>query len=246
MPEDPLVDHAESVVQAEGIRVPVGLDGCKRGAWVAAMPGPRFEIITDLQPLLREAAAGSVRVVLDVPIGLAAAGRLCDTDARQRLGPRRSSVFTPPCRQALAATSQPEASRLNRAATGKGIGAQAFGILPRIAAVDLLMSPDLQASVHEGHPEVSFAVLAGRYLAFNKKCPDGENERLAILAAAGLRFDPAAERRRLGCSWMERDDLVDAAAMLLTAMRIERGVAVRLPESGQYRDDRGLLMEMWA
>jgi predicted RNase H-like nuclease len=224
----------------------IGLDGCKSGAWVAARPGPTFEIIHDLQPFLDRAAKGELRVVLDVPIGLIAAGRLCDAEARKRIGPRRSSVFTPPCREALVATSHSEASRLNRAASGKGIAAQAFGILSRIAAVDRLMTPDLQAHVHEGHPEVTFCVVAGRCLTYPKKRREGEQERLAILAAAGLAFDPSAERHRLGRGWMERDDVIDAAVMLLTAMRIEKGAAVRLPGAVEQRDERGLLAEMWA
>lgn len=213
---------------------------------MAARPGPVFEIVTDLQPLLARAAAGDVRIVLDVPIGLVAGGRACDVQARTVIGPRRSSVFSPPCREALVATCQPEASLLNRAVNGKGIGAQAFGILSRIATVDRLMTADLQTRVHEGHPEVSFAIAAGRHLAFNKKSSEGEQERREILAQAGLRFDPIAHRQRLGCRWMKRDDLIDAAVMLVTALRIEAGLALRLPDGFEQRDERGLIAEMWA
>jgi hypothetical protein len=41
----------------------MGLDGCKNGAWVAARPGPTFEIISDLQPLLDAAARGTARLI---------------------------------------------------------------------------------------------------------------------------------------------------------------------------------------
>lgn len=122
---------------------------------------------------------------------------------------------------------------------GKSIGAQGFGILPRVAAVDALMTPALQAHVHEGHPELTFATIAGRFLAHPKTRKEGIAERMAILADAGLQFDPIAERKRLGCSWMEVDDVIDAAAMLLTGMRIEAGRAVRVPATEQ-RDGRGL------
>ena len=223
----------------------VGLDGCKHGAWIAAHPGPTFEIIEDLRPLLQNAARGELRIVLDVPIGLIATGRKCDAEARKRIGVRRNSVFTPPCLEALVATSHTEASRLNRAESGKGIAAQAFGILRRIAAVDELMTPRLQSHIHERHPEVSFCVIGGRCLAHPKKRPEGEVERLKILAKNGLTFDPAAERLRLGRRRMERDGLIDAAVMLLTALRIESGMAARLPTVEQH-DSRGLLAEMWA
>jgi predicted RNase H-like nuclease len=147
----------------------LGLDGCKKGAWVAARPGPHFEIVLDLAPLLAAAESGQLRIVLDVPIGLCAAGRSCDAEARRLLGRRASSVFTPPCRAALCATSQADASRLNLAAGGKGIGCQGFGILSRIATVDALMRPELQRRVHEGHPEVSFAVVRGAPMEHAKR-----------------------------------------------------------------------------
>ncbi len=75
-------------------------------------------------------------MVLDVPIGLVDEGRICDREARTRIGPRRSSVFNAACRQALVATSQKEASRISMGVCGKGIGAQGFAILPRITDVD--------------------------------------------------------------------------------------------------------------
>jgi predicted RNase H-like nuclease len=185
-------------------------------------------------------------MVLDVPIGLSASGRRCDADARRLLKRRSSSVFTPPCRAAFSARTQAEASRLNIAAGGKGIGCQGFGILGRIAAVDRLMRPDLQEHVHEGHPEVSFAVIRGAPMKHPKKARDGERERLAVLATAGVRFSPDGVRAELGRSLVSRDDIIDAAVMLLAATRIEEGRAARLPSDVQERDERGLLMEMWA
>jgi hypothetical protein len=43
-----------------------------------------------------------------------------------------------------------------------------------------------------------------------------------------------------------QDDIIDAAVMLVTAMRLEAGEAARLPKGSEQRDERGLLMEMWA
>jgi predicted RNase H-like nuclease len=45
---------------------------------------------------------------------------------------------------------------------------------------------------------------------------------------------------------VSRDDIIDAAVMLLTAMRIEEGRPRRLPVDIEERNERGLLMEMWA
>jgi predicted RNase H-like nuclease len=224
----------------------IGLDGCRHGKWVAARLGPIFEIVEDLRPLLAGAAAGSVRLVIDVPIGLIANGRKCDAEARALLRQRRSSVFTPPSRAALSARTRLEASRVNFAVCGKKIGCQTFGILPRFQEVDQLVAPELQRYVHEGHPEVSFAVVSGMPMRFRKDTKEGEAERRAVLAAAGLRFDPQEVRQGLGCGITARDDIVDAAIMLVTAMRVEEGAAHRLPEDVRERDARGLLAEMWA
>lgn len=228
------------------VRELIGLDGCRHGKWVAARLGPIFEIVEDLRPLLAAAASGNVRLVIDVPIGLIAKGRKCDAEARAMLQQRRSSVFTPPSRSALCASTRLEASRLNVAACGKKIGCQTFGILPRIREVDHLIAPELQPHVHEGHPEVSFAVASGLPMRFRKHTAEGEAERRTVLAAAGLRFDPQEVRQRLGRGNTARDDIVDAAIMLVTAMRVEDGAAHRLPKGAHERDERGLLAEIWA
>jgi predicted RNase H-like nuclease len=224
----------------------LGLDGCKNGAWVAAWPGPRFEVTHDLSRLMRLAGQRKVCMVLDVPIGLIGAGRRCDAEARALLKRRHSSVFTPPSRAALAGATREDASRLNHAACGMKVGCQAFGILPRIAAVDSLMHPDLQECVRESHPEVSFAIISGSPMRYAKRHQEGKKERLAVLARLGLQFDMDAVRGQLGRSLVAGDDVIDAAIMLATAMRIMEKTARRLPAELQERDERGLLAEMWA
>jgi predicted RNase H-like nuclease len=219
-------DHMVSGANSRMDRQLLGLDGCKQGAWVAASGGPEFRISHALEPLLAAACAGELRMVLDVPIGLCASGRRCDREARALLKRRCSGVFTPPCREPLVGRDRLEASQLNFAASGKKIGSQAFGILPRIAAVDRLMQPELQECAHEGHPEVSFATIGGSRMAFAKRNPEGERERLAVLARAGLTFDPKEVRRQLERGLVARDDVIAAAVMLLTAMRIEAGRAL--------------------
>ena len=93
------------------------------------------------------------------------------------------------------------------------------------------MSPRLQASVQEAHPEVTFAVLNGRPLDHKKKSREGEAERFELLRRAGVAFDVDAERLRLGRGTVRRDDLVDAAACLVTAWRIRNGKERILPDS---------------
>jgi predicted RNase H-like nuclease len=230
-----------------------GLDGCQHNAWVLAESDAefraiRFRVETDLSILFRAAASGDAVVVLDVPIGLSHQPRRCDEAARELLRHRHVCVFTPPCREALAAPSYEEAIAANRLhCNGAAISRQAFNIRERIKAVDNLIAPDQQERIKEGHPEVVFAALNGGLpLKHGKDAAEGISERMTLLAMAGVpHFDPAEERARLGRGQVALDDIVDAAAMLLTARHVAAETAERLPIGDAKRDERGLLMEMW-
>jgi predicted RNase H-like nuclease len=60
-----------------------------------------------------------------------------------------------------------DAAARSKAASGKSLSRQAFGLLPRIGEVDELMTPDRQRHLVEIHPEVCFTVLAG-----SPECPE--------------------------------------------------------------------------
>ena len=152
----------------------VGLDSCRRG-WVAliqiGLNGPvtaRFLATLDGLGMLTPCVAA-----IDIPIGLTDAGpRRCDMLARAELGrPRGSSVFPAPVRVALAADSHAEACRLHRAADGRGLSAQTWGIVPKIREADEFCRarPGAQAWLRESHPELAFARIAGRPMRYNKK-----------------------------------------------------------------------------
>lgn len=232
----------------------VGIDGC-RGGWVVAtadgsLESVAFAVVKELDGIFHEVAAGGMVVAIDNPIGLPEAGdRACDRAARRRLGfPRGSSVFPAPCRAAAAAADYSSACLLNARACGRKLSRQTYNILPKILAVDRLITPALQSNIRECHPELVFAVLAGngRGLANAKKTPAGEAERLARLGRVLPRLDLTAIRASLGTAGVTRDDIVDAAACLVTALRIAAGVAIVLPESDIPTDDRALRMEIVA
>lgn len=231
----------------------IGIDGC-RGGWVVAVldaPGAavRFALVEHLDDVLRVARVGRATVVIDVPIGLPDTGsRLCDLQARSLLGPRlAASVFPAPCRAALRGVDDyVHASRLNKHASGRRLSRQAFALLPRIVHVDRRLAPGLQRRVREGHPEVIFRLLAGRALAHPKRTPLGQRERLGLLLAAGLRFEPLEVRARLGPRQAAVDDILDAAACALAAWRVAEGRALALPVAVTERDARGLRMEIVA
>jgi predicted RNase H-like nuclease len=219
----------------------VGIDGSKRG-WIAAYDNGtqiRLEEHATLDGLIAD--PWITVAVVDIPIGLPERGpRQADLMARKLLGgPRASSVFPAPVRAVLGADTRLEASRIWQSVDGRRCGAQTFAIVSRIRDVDLLMSPQLQQKIVEGHPEVSFAMMNGRRgLAHEKSRAAGKSERLNLLAAA---FKPSdLSVMPLGPLSI---DAADAVAMLWTARRIANGLAEWMPAMPQV-DSRGLRQEI--
>jgi predicted RNase H-like nuclease len=230
-----------------------GVDGCRAG-WLMvrlalpASPCQRLQVSlhTHFDEVLT-AAAEAVCLAVDMPIGLLdqpqAGGRHCDRLARRLLGRRASSVFNPPSRVCLDATSYDQVRTY-------GVSRQAFGILPKIRAVDAVMTPALQQRVCEAHPELAFRSLHGTPMQGNKKTPAGYAERLQALQSIPLApFQQAAVSHFLDQTpykrtQVARDDYLDATVLVWTAYRIARGQAYRLPEHPPS-DRRALRMEIW-
>jgi predicted RNase H-like nuclease len=184
---------------------------------------------------LREALTEDVEVVaIDIPIGLPRLGetRPCDAAARKWLGPRRSSVFSAPPRELLGCRSYAEALARSRELTGRGISAQAYGIYPRIAAVDEVVAPADQRRLVEGHPEIGFMLLAGDL--GSKHHAAGRQAREAALRAVLPPFDLRDKPRGVAV-----DDALDALACAWIARRWCAGTAILLPPQ-PIQDDRGL------
>lgn len=231
-----------------------GIDGCKAGWLIATsdddLASLQFQIVGDLTAFLDGLDEGNARVVIDVPIGLSPdSPRMCDLAARRYLGkPRNSSVFPAPCRATLAAGTYQQACDLNSQASGRKVSKQLFNLLDKIREIDSLVTRDRQHWFREAHPELIFAVLGGnkRGLTHNKKTPEGEQERLAILRRHTPHFDAREVRSQLGLEATARDDIIDAVACLVTARRLLSGEAMILPTGAVPLDARGLRMEMVA
>lgn len=206
----------------------VGVDAA-RGGWVAAvLADGRLRL--SLHETVAEvvALAGDAPVAIDMPIGLLerVEPRPREREARALLGPRASTVFTPPSRPALAAATYAEAR--TSVAGAASLSAQAFGLAPRIRETDRLLHerPDLRERLVECHPELAFRGLAGDRVLPDKKSVAGHAERVRALlprlpdlldALAGF----AAPRRAA-----EPADALDACGVLVTALRVARGEAV--------------------
>jgi len=229
-----------------------GVDGC-RGGWIAVL-APLSGGLAEarLHRTFAEVLETEARIIaIDVPIGLPEraikGGRQACNEARSRLGARQSSVFSVPARSVLKARSYEDACAINleNSDPPRKIAKQTFNILARIAEVDALMTPALQARVFECHPELAFwAMNRERPLIQPKKVKsrpyeEGMQLRRHLLAKAGLEI-PEPPAPVAGINFGE-DDLLDACACAVTARRIAAGAARRLPADPPC-DARGLYM----
>ena len=217
----------------------LGVDGCP-GGWVAAQVDDNG--LTWWSGSFAELLALDAAVVgVDIPIGLPPGPhrRAADLQARQLLGAQRSSVFFCPPRAALGATTQPDATRLSRAAGSTGVSIQTFSILGKVAEVDDLLRSDAEAArrVVEVHPEVSFRRMALSALLPPKRTPAGRAARMSLLRRwlPGLRLPASLPGRA------RADDCLDALAAAWSARRWECGTAEVL---GDERDATGLPMRI--
>jgi predicted RNase H-like nuclease len=215
-----------------------GVDGC-RGGWVIAVAnGERVDISVrpDFRQVVDLLDHGVDAIAVDIPVGLPAAGaRACDLAARRLLGPRRASVFPAPPRALLHERDFPTALRAKRAIDGTGLSKQAFLLLPKIAAVDAAITPDLQHRIVEAHPELAFRRRACADL-LSKHTSAGLDQRRRLVA--GLHPHRPLSRP----AGARPDDVLDAVVLTATARRLALGQADHL---GDGRcDARGLVMEI--
>lgn len=254
----------------------VGVDGCPGGWIAVVLEesgnpqtGGQPELtagvypdISSLWEALKPLASRDL-IWIDMPIGLPEGAdgirnrvedRNCDRDCRKLLPKRRkSSVFPVPARQALR-SSDPSAA--NAAATGRKLSSQSLNILPKIRELDDFIAERLASEADgafalplaESHPEVAFMRLnAGEAPLHGKKTSEGLAERFSILEQAGIE---QTELERLTTLFPRkqaaRDDLLDAAALAISALRIVSGrsPAHYVTEGGQRQFDYGGRLEM--
>ncbi len=247
-----LIDMDHVVTEKAGSISIVGVDGCRLGWLCVELAGERATAtvspdVADVWGRYHDADL----IFIDVPIGLWDSGpqqRTCDHRARQILGPRRSSVFTPPLRPSLEFTSYADASAHNHRLSGRKLSRQAWGIVPKIKEVDHFLSGHQAAHgvVREVHPEVLFWSLNGREpMSHAKKKPQGRCEREQLL----LRYCPEALQvmRDVRARFLKRevadDDVLDALVAAVCARICAGGNMTTFPARPEV-DPQGLPMEM--
>lgn len=181
-------------------------------------------------------------VAIDIPIGLPdARPRRADLAAKALLGARQHSVFLTPVRAALLSATHAGATAVAKARTGAGISQQVFALRSKIFEVEQWIVTAGGGRAYEVHPEVSFAELLGHPAVATKKTWHGMVERRQALTDARIELegvDPIVG------SAVAVDDLLDAAVVAWSALRLARGVARSLPDPPET-NARGEAMAIW-
>jgi predicted RNase H-like nuclease len=208
----------------------LGVDGC-RGGWVGALLDDDAVTWLRLPDVDAVLSVGADAVGIDMPIGLPPRGRReCDLLAKRLLGRAHPRVFLTPPRAVLAAATYEEAGSLHRRLVdGKGLSWQTWHLLAKVAEVD---SRADDPRLVEVHPELSFALLAGRVLP-PKRTAEGRGARLDVLR----RWLPGLTDAPPG------DDAPDALAAAWSAARWLAGSARTLP-ADPPRDQAGRPMRI--
>jgi predicted RNase H-like nuclease len=107
------------------------------------------------------------------------------------------------------------------------------------------MTPELQQSVKEFHPELAWKRLAGSLLA-SKHRPEGLLQRINVLNKHKPTWLAALENLRLP-SEVKLDDILDSIVGISVAHAISQGPSYKnkFPEGDPPKDERGLGMEIW-
>ena len=220
----------------------IGVDGCP-GGWIAAIwHGAKVEmrLYRQFADILTEDAR---IMAVDMPIGLPTMhGRAGEPEARRRLKGRHSSIFAIPSRAAIAETDYRTACAINlkHSDPPRKFPKQTFNLFPKLRELDVLMTPELQALVHETHPELAFCAMNDfEALKHSKKTAEGAAKRLLLLKRHGVPA-PSFDFKRKDAG---RDDVIDACACAWSARRILEGKQLRFPAHDE-RDERGLLMRI--
>ena len=227
----------------------IGVDGCK-GGWVACWQENNalsFQIFSDFNVLI-EAFDKQTCIAIDMPIGLpekvGAGGRGPEGLIRPLLGTRKSSVFSIPSRRAVYAQTYPEAceAAFETSDPQRKISKQGFFLFPKIREIDAALRADetLRLRVFETHPELIFCKIKKQPLHFGKKTADGAEERTKLLRQYGLPIEDWPKLKGAA-----QDDIIDAAACLVTAELIAAGVATSFPAKPAL-DSFGISIAIWA
>tara|TARA_A100001011_G_scaffold386539_1_gene462574 strand:- start:551 stop:1099 length:549 start_codon:yes stop_codon:yes gene_type:complete len=156
--------------------------------------------------------------------------RSCDIAARKFLGPRSSTIFSPPCQDAIYSKNYDEAKATNLKKTGKSVSKQSWFLSKKIIETKNFIESDSKLDLKEGHPECSFTQISGAPILENKKTMKGIFKRLDILNKLNFDLPRLVEMLPKNVN-IGIDDLLDAAILCWTASRFFNGNIKTFPNS---------------
>ena len=208
-------------------KVYLGIDGCKYG-WICAQLKNEAISLTLFGHINEVKKVDSQRIFIDIPIGLSDQfnTRTIDFELRKLLSKKRkSSVFTPPIREALEAPTYQIGNQINKSISGKGISIQAWNIGHKIKEVNQFLSQNrfYQKKMSESHPELCFEQLNNGPLNHSKKTLSGMEERTKIINKyINISFQEIRDfAKECKSDKAKLDDIIDAIVLSLSAMRWE-------------------------
>ena len=202
----------------------LGIDACRMGWCVigeinSSLVWGCYKSIKEVE----QAFPAVETILIDIPVGLSSLKfeRTIDIKARQYLKNRKSSIFSPPCREAVYTNPYQAALKLNRQVIGKGMSIQAYNLSPKIKEIDeWLDSKPEHIRVFEAHPELCFKSLNKTIdLQFSKHDKAGVIERQEVLFAYDVKLLPIYKTlmKSYKRSEVKPDDILDAMSLFATS-----------------------------
>lgn len=198
-----------------------GIDGCKKG-WImikSSNENYSFGVYKNIIELFDE-NKDLDRILIDIPIGLSSRKikRTVENKLRKVLKNRSSTVFNPPCREALFQKDYISAKKKNIEVEGKSLSIQSYNISNKIRELDKLLQSKPETEIIESHPELCFKYLnKGKTVLSKKSTRYGINERLNILISYEKKTESLSkiiENSTLRKD-VKRDDIFDALCLCL-------------------------------
>jgi predicted RNase H-like nuclease len=198
-----------------------GVDGCRCGWIMVKWNGNAYSygIYNNIGELLKD-NKDLKRILIDNPIGLASAKtkRTVEKKMRRELKYRHSTVFNPPCREAVYELNDDAARKINIKIENKSLSVQSLNIRNKIRELDELLRTQNSFSIGESHPEVCFKYLNdGATLLSNKSNESGMTERLEVLSDFDKNIDKLFKKvsKETLRKHVKKDDIIDAICLCL-------------------------------
>ena len=198
-----------------------GVDGCRFGWVMVKWNGNNYSCGTyrSIGVLIND-NKDLKRILIDIPIGLASAKtkRTVEQKMRRELKYRHSTVFNPPCREAVYELNDEAARTINIEIENKSLSVQSLNIRNKIKEVDELLRAPISLNMMESHPEICFKYLnTGATLLSNKSKESGAIERLKILSNFDRNIKDYFKKvsKQTLRKHVKKDDIIDAMCLCL-------------------------------